>query len=410
MQKAIAITDYHQSIDDIDTKIVSHSHKLNTIQYELLVLIREFDERMGWLRCGSRNCAEWLQWRCDLGAVAAREKVRVANALAELPCISAEFASGSLSYTKVRALTRIANGDNEAELVDVALRLSAANLEAYCRQRKNVSAESAQVANAANDRRSCSSWCNENSGMMTITLEVPIEEGQLVEQALEKAVHSIDLSANAPDDDTSWTAIRADAMINMAREYLAPSSSCTDVPANNSKISSSAADHYQVMIHVDESALTRQEGQSEMSIETVKRLCCDGSVIGVVENSQGEPLSVGRKQRTVSTAIRRALWARDRGCAFPGCSHTRYVDAHHLQHWADGGETSVENCCLLCSHHHKLVHEGGYSVRRAHTGQIEFTRCDGRVIPASGYQRADWQDVGVAETDECMFPRKLRAG
>jgi len=102
--------------------------------------------------------------------------------------------------------------------------------------------------------------------------------------------------------------------------------------ARNAATASTTADHYQVMLHVDESALTHQEGQSQLPIETVKRLCCNGCVLGVIENAQGEPLNVVLKQRTVTTAIRRAQWARDGGCAFPGCSHTRYVDAHHLQH------------------------------------------------------------------------------
>ena len=93
-------------------------------------------------------------------------------------------------------------------------------------------------------------------------------------------------------------------------------------------------------------------------------VCCDGSMVAMVGNDQGEPLNVGRKVRAVTTAIRRALWARDKGCNFPGCSHTRFVDAHHIKHWAEGGETRVENLVLLCSFHHKLVHVGGYSVQR----------------------------------------------
>ena len=87
-----------------------------------------------------------------------------------------------------------------------------------------------------------------------------------------------------------------------------------------------------------------------MPLETAKRLLCDGKVVPIVENSNGEPLSVGRRRRTIPTAIRRALLARDRVCAFPGCTHRRFLDAHHLQHWGDGGETGVDNLVLLCSH------------------------------------------------------------
>ena len=114
----------------------------------------------------------------------------------------------------------------------------------------------------------------------------------------------------------------------------------------------------------------------------------------MVDGLDGEPLSVGRKQRTVPAALKRALWARDGGCAFPGCTHTRFVDAHHIRHWADGGETSLENTMLLCNAHHRLVHEGGYAIRRDHQGRRYFRRADGRAVPHCGYQPDDMIDEG----------------
>ena len=77
--------------------------------------------------------------------------------------------------------------------------------------------------------------------------------------------------------------------------------------------------------------------------------------------TDGTILDVGRRTRTIPPAIRRALEVRDRGCRFPGCG-SRFTDAHHVRHWADGGETSLDNCLLLCRHHHRLVHEGGWRV------------------------------------------------
>ncbi len=135
-------------------------------------------------------------------------------------------------------------------------------------------------------------------------------------------------------------------------------------PVTASAKAASAADHYQVVVHVDESALRGGAGRSDLPIDTVKRLSCDGSVISIVEDANGTPLDVGRKQRTVPTSLRRALWSRDRGCSFPGCHKTRYVDAHHIHHWAEGGDTSLENLTLLCTHHHTLLHEGGFTIHR----------------------------------------------
>ena len=153
-----------------------------------------------------------------------------------------------------------------------------------------------------------------------------------------------------------------------------------------------------MVVHIDEAALSGAEsGGSQLPVESVRRVCCDGSVVPLVENNKGEPLNVGRKVRTVTTAIRRALWARDKGCGFPGCSNTRFVDAHHIRHWAEGGETSVENMVLLCSSHHKLVHEGGYSVQRDQTGELFFRRPDGKAVPHTGYHLDDQVDSVVTD-------------
>jgi hypothetical protein len=122
---------------------------------------------------------------------------------------------------------------------------------------------------------------------------------------------------------------------------------------------------------------------------------CDGSLVTIVEDDRGTPLDVGRKQRTVSTALKRALWSRDRGCTFPGCGRAHYVDAHHIRHWAEGGDTSLENTTLLCTHHHRLLHEGGFTIHRDESGGIFFRRPDGRVIPRGGYRAADMIDDGL---------------
>jgi hypothetical protein len=117
------------SIDDLDCAIVNLAAQINAASHDLLVLIRRFDERGGWLRWGFDNCIDWLHWRCDLSLSAAREKVRVAHALKTLPAISVAFAKGELSYSKVRALTRVANCRNEDVLLDFALHTTAARVE-----------------------------------------------------------------------------------------------------------------------------------------------------------------------------------------------------------------------------------------------------------------------------------------
>ena len=121
-------------LDDLDQAIVNLSTRMNAETYELLVLIRQFDERAGWLRWGLGNCAEWLHYRCDLSMNAAREKVRVAHALKTLPNIAAAFVTGELSYSKVRAMTRVAGVHNEDDLLSFALQTTTARLEERCRE------------------------------------------------------------------------------------------------------------------------------------------------------------------------------------------------------------------------------------------------------------------------------------
>ena len=126
------------SIDALDRAIVDLSTRINAATYELVMLVRQFDERGGFLKWGFESCADWLHWRCELSPNAAREKVRVAHALKELPQVSREFASGRLSYSKVRALTRVATRENEGALLAYAMKTTAARLEERCRQMRNV--------------------------------------------------------------------------------------------------------------------------------------------------------------------------------------------------------------------------------------------------------------------------------
>jgi len=118
-----------------------------------------------------------------------------------------------------------------------------------------------------------------------------------------------------------------------------------------------------------------------VSAETSRRIACDCSLIKLTEDEDGEPLSIGRKTRAIPPSIRRALRFRDHGCRFPGCTNTHFVDGHHIKHWADGGDTSLDNLVLLCRHHHRLVHEGGYACERTRDGKIEFRSPAGSVVP-----------------------------
>ena len=124
-----------------------------------------------------------------------------------------------------------------------------------------------------------------------------------------------------------------------------------------------------------------------LALDTVRRLCCDGTIVGIVEGADGEPLDIGRKTRSIPPALRRALHARDGGCRFPGCDRTRFTEGHHVKHWADGGETKLANLVTLCGFHHRLVHEGGFGLTATDDGVFVFSRPDGSRIPEIGPRR-----------------------
>lgn len=381
MQLAIAPADRLLAIDDLDQAIVDLSTRINVATYELLVLIREFDERAGWLKWGFEHCADWLHWRCDLSVGAAREKVRVAHALKTLPAVSMSFLAGELSYSKVRALVRVANRDNEEALVTFALKTTAARVEERCRELRCGTVDSIIEANRAHASRFLTIRRHAERSTVLITVELPIEAGELIDQALDKARDDNPALEFAGE---SWSARQADALVNMAKSYL----------RGDSDASTASSENYLVNIHVEQSALVNGQGRAGLPVETVRRLGCDADTVLIVENRDGEPLSVGRKTRVVPTAIKRALEARDRGCVFPGCHRERFVDAHHVQHWSAGGETCLDNLVLLCSRHHRLVHEGGYGIDKDYRDRWMFKRPDGIAVPNCGYRKEDTDDEG----------------
>ena len=176
--------------------------------------------------------------------------------------------------------------------------------------------------------------------------------------------------------------------------------------------SRTGGDRHQVVVHVDADAIAGRPdaaGRCELAdgeplaAETARRLACDAGIVPLLHRN-GRALDVGRKTRSIPPALRRALSARDRGCRFPGCDRAR-VDAHHIEHWARGGETNLENLVHLCRHHHGLVHEGGFAVGRTSGGELLFRRPDGRAIascPAQPRGRvAAMRRHGVA-ADACV--------
>jgi len=362
------------------------------LEARFLELLREFDANRCWERLGLHSCAHWLNFKCGIGLNAAREKVRVANALAGLPLISKAFAEGRVSYSKARAMTRVATPENEEYLMMIATHGTAYHVETLVRKFRRVKKLRAAQEKGPHAYRALHYHTDEN-GMLVIEARLSPEQGALVLKALEAAVEQQPgVSAETPDDDgddvTAVTrepisARRADALAEIAEGYL-----------GSDNVACNTADRHQVVVHVTAETLAATdecdchvtaetsylEDGPGVTAETSRRIACDASLVRLVKDQKGEPLSIGRKSRTIPPWMRRALIARDKGCRFPGCTHTRFVDGHHIEHWAKGGETSLKNLILLCRHHHRLVHEGGFSCTRRFRGNVEFRDPNGRLL------------------------------
>ena len=366
-----------------------------------LALVAEFDDGLGWNDGGFKSCAHWLSWRCGIAAGTARDHVRLAHGLRERPLIAEAFERGELSYSKVRALVRVEPEVDEQQLLTYARGASACQLERIVRGYRSVRARE-EDAEAQWEGREFS-WRYDEAGALVFSGRLPAEAGALVVRALEAARDELGppdaekragVSAETPERVTPVRARNADALLAVAQSALAERATSADV--------------YQVVVHVEADALAASanattQGQQTHSaagdrspapppapiceledgqplpFATGRRLACDASVIAVSARG-GKPVSVGRKTRTISPALRRLLRSRDGGCAFPGCAQRHHTDAHHIEHWADGGRTEIDNLVQLCRHHHRLLHEGGFGVRRRGE-EFVFTKPDGTRIP-----------------------------
>jgi hypothetical protein len=456
-------------LEELGDRITVLTAQIAAATHQLLVMIAEFDRLRGWEAGGHRSCAHWLAFRTQIDLGTAREKVRAARALEELPQTSAAMARGELTFSQVRALTRVADSTTEADLLQLARGATTAQLERMIRTYRRGTAQDEAEREREQFASRALSIFPDDDGMYVVRGRLMPEEAALLMRAVDAAGNALYREHRGIFEDTAKEAAqrRADALALIAERALAvgfgdersndaaagagggvdaaageaadqssPTAATATVGAP-APLSGTRAERYQVMLHVDAAALSAeppaestmdvsperpQSGRGDVSCErpqsgrrdascerpqsgrrdascerpqsgrrdasceappagrgnvsgerrhledgtrisheTSRRLCCDASIVRVMRDRSGSVLDVGRRTRTISPALRRALEVRDRGCRFPGCG-LRFTDAHHVRHWADGGETSLANCLLLCTHHHRLVHEGGWRI------------------------------------------------
>jgi len=347
------------------------SQEISSQHADLLELLVRFDDQQAWKQSGASHCAAWMNAEIGISTKLSWEYLRVGRRLQSLPTLQALFRVGKLSWSKVRLITRVADSDNEKTLCHAALDASVTEVKRLCDgyrwcEDDDGDAEITRVMRQW-DSRSLT-WREASNGSTQIQLVLPPE---LAQAFLNSVEHSLGELGTA---DNAMSQRRADAAVLMAESSLQSAGKAI-----------ATADRYQVSVTVDESELASINngsitnnsnnnnepvtpakrpiiiGAGPIGRETARRIACDCS-ISVNKTQSGEPVDIGRKSRIWPSAMARAIRERDQQCVWPGCDHSRHLHIHHIQHWADGGSTSVENGVCLCSYHHTLVHEGSYKI------------------------------------------------
>ena len=423
-------------LERLEAEICELAGHLAAATCRFLVRLGEFDARRGWASWEMSSCAAWLSWKCQMSSRTAREQVRVARALRELPVIRAEFGAGRLSYAKVRALTRIATPETEAGLAEIAGPMTGNQLERFARAHRQVSC----ADDAAARVRRRLAWRFEDDGSLAGTFRLPPLAGAVLLKALRAAAGDLEhphvsaetpAAARPPEPPTSSNL--ADALLAIAEAFLAGKVTAGGDP-----------EVYQVIVHVGTDAITPASGADPadgpaggpagvsaetpaavpgdpadparchvedgpaISVTTAQMIACSSSWSWMLHDSAGKLLDLGRRRRRPNAALRRAARERDTcRCRFPGCE-SRRVDLHHIQYWSNGGRTKLDNLISLCKYHHTLVHDRGYLIAAARDGTFTFYRPDGTAIPSCPPLPApdgtigDRHDAGI--TPETIIP------
>lgn len=357
-------------------QIAALATQVNCATHALLTRIRQFDQAEGWDEQGAKTCAHWLTWRIGLDPATAREKVRVARALGALSKIDAAFAAGKLSYAKVRALTRVTTPDTEENALLLATAATGAQLERICRRLRHASDTDQELATERRFRGRVL-----GDGLVKLEIVVTSDEADLLLQSVERAREQ--MAGTATPRPTA-----ADGLMEVVGSYVAGRIGTDECAAPPTA---------EIVVHVERDPTTADptlqanlEDGTPVSAETLRRVSCDSGVVAASLAEDGTVLDVGRRTRSIPTAIRRALWIRDQGCRFPGCTSTRFLHGHHVHHWLHGGRTSLDNLVFLCSFHHRMVHEGGFTIAMTDNAQVVVAAPGGHRVSAETPDAVDW--------------------
>jgi hypothetical protein len=344
--------------DDLEASIPAMQRRIDALQGRLAIRVAEYDRRGLAAEGHVLSTKQWLTHTCRITTSHAATLLRTGQALEHMPNVTALAASGAITTGAVRKLTAARNRYPEAfvlhevVLADAATYLRPRDLRraiAHWEQQVSYPDAVAEVASKRQRRRLSinQTW----DGMWAVSGELDPETGHVVTTALRAQVDPTNLD---PADDRTNAQRMADGLADICRFSL----------DHDESLTTSGGTKPHVTVTVDYATLTRVPGTLPeidglaTDPETIRRIACDADIVRMIVGPDSEILDVGRSSRSIPTAIRRALDHRDGGCTWEGCdAPPQWTDAHHIKHWADGGETSLDNLILLCRTHHTAIHE-----------------------------------------------------
>lgn len=359
---------------------INASHqRVCSAQRDLFTRIADADRQKVWRDSGARDMAHFVRMRCGISDWKARRWIAAAHALEDLPCVSEAFSSGELGIDKVVELTRFATLETEGDLLSWAKGVSCGAIrhKGDLAHRQSIH----EVRDAERSRR-LSWWYLDEGRRVGLEAELPAADGAVVAKALERLAEKIPVIPGE-EDACFAEARRADALVALCSAEIA---------ADPDPDRATVVVHAQLDGVISGSGGCELEGGPVIHPETARRLLCQARVQTVIEDGAGQPVGLGRMSREPSAWMMRQLRYRDLECRFPGCGARQFTQPHHIRWWEHGGGTDLDNLLLICTFHHKLVHEHGWGVRREADGTARWFRPDGtpyRAGPAPPSNRVE---------------------
>jgi hypothetical protein len=345
--------------DELEQSVIGLKRLIDASSAQLLVLVAEMDRRQIPRTEHELSTTAWLRHFCHMTATEASGTVKTARSLVEMPTIAEQAVAGNIVPNGLRLLAQARDkhpdefADHETVFAEVATYLDTLDLRravSHWEQQVDYPAALDDTETARQRRRF---YCNQTyAGMWSTSGDLDPESGHVVATALHSRTDPANLDAA---DRRSMPQRNADALVDICRFWLDHS--------DDTALSGGERPH--ITVTVPYATLTGGEQRlgeidgAAIDPEAIRRLACDAGIVRIVVDGESQPLDVGRRVRTVTPAIRRALELRDGGCAWAGCTApASWCDAHHIIHWADGGVTALINLVLLCRRHHMAVHNG----------------------------------------------------